>query len=207
VCHNPEAAARDAAVRDRLVEHLEALIAGSDTWSATRRDEFVGSLKATPGLRRTPGGLLRIDRAAANRDAHLDGKWLLRTSDMTLTAGDLAAAYNQLIAIERGWRDGKGSLGLRPVFHHREDRIRAHVAAVLAGAAAHPGRRNHRRRHLAHPAPRTRPHAPSHPGHRRRPRRATFHHQQLRCSSGGKTEITELLERLHPVIAAQANRQ
>ncbi len=78
-------------------------------------------------LRRTRGGLLRIDRAAAARDAHLDGKWLLRTSDMTLTTEDLAAAYKQLLAVERGWRDCKGSLGLRPVYHHREDRIRAHV--------------------------------------------------------------------------------
>ena len=72
-------------------------------------------------------GLLRIDRAAAAREAHYDGKWLLRTSDPTLTAEDLAAAYKQLIAVERGWRDCKTSLGLRPVYHHREDRIRAHV--------------------------------------------------------------------------------
>ena len=27
----------------------------------------------------------------------------------------------------RGWRDMKGTLRLRPVFHYREDRIRAHV--------------------------------------------------------------------------------
>lgn len=131
VCHNPEAAARDAAVRDRLIEHLEALIEGSDAWPTTRRDEFVGSLKTKPGLRRylrrTRSGLLRIDRAAANREAHLDGKWLLRTSDMTLTSEDLAAAYKQLITVERGWRDCKGSLGLRPVYHYRQDRIRAHV--------------------------------------------------------------------------------
>ena len=60
-------------------------------------------------------------------EAHLDGKWLLRTSDVTLTAEDLAAAYKQLTQIERGWRDLKGALGLRPVFHHREDRIRGHV--------------------------------------------------------------------------------
>jgi hypothetical protein len=40
---------------------------------------------------------------------------------------DLAAAYQQLLAVERGWRDRKGALGLRPVFHHGEDRIRAHV--------------------------------------------------------------------------------
>jgi hypothetical protein len=29
--------------------------------------------------------------------------------------------------VERGWRDFKGALGLRPVIHHREDRIRAHI--------------------------------------------------------------------------------
>jgi hypothetical protein len=29
--------------------------------------------------------------------------------------------------VERGWRDFKGALGLRPVFHHREDRIRGHI--------------------------------------------------------------------------------
>ena len=78
-------------------------------------------------MRRTKTGLLRIDRAAAQRESHYDGKWLLRTSDLTLTAEDLAAAYKQLIAVERGWRDCKTSLGLRPVYHHREDRIRAHV--------------------------------------------------------------------------------
>jgi hypothetical protein len=131
VCHNPDAAARDAAVRERLIEHLSGLITGSDTWTTSKRDEFVGSLKAKPGLRRllrrTQSGLLRIDRAAAAREAHYDGKWLLRTSDLTLTAEDLAAAYKQLLAVERGWRDCKTSLGLRPVYHHREDRIRAHV--------------------------------------------------------------------------------
>jgi hypothetical protein len=131
VCHNPEQADRDAAVRANLIAHLEQLIDGSDGWTARRRDELVGTLKTKPGLRRylrrTPGGLLRVDAAAANREAHLDGKWLLRTSDTTLTPDDLAAAYKQLTAVERGWRDLKSSLGLRPVHHRREDRIRCHV--------------------------------------------------------------------------------
>ena len=131
VCHNREQAERDTAVRDRLVAHLQELMAGSDSWTDRRRDELVGSLKTKPGLRRylrrTNGGLLRVDAAAIKRESHLDGKWLLRTSDATLTPEDLAAAYTQLLQVERGWRDMKGALGLRPVFHHREDRIRAHV--------------------------------------------------------------------------------
>ena len=131
ICHNPEQAQRDQQVRAHLVTHLQQLIAGSDTWTARRRDELVGSLKTKPGLRRylrrTSAGLLRVDQAAIKREARLDGKWLLRTSDTTLTPDDLAAAYKQLLAVERGWRDFKGALGLRPVFHYREDRIRAHI--------------------------------------------------------------------------------
>jgi hypothetical protein len=131
VCHNPEQGERDQQVRANLVAHLTGLIEGSDGWTGRRRDELVGSLKTKPGLRRylrrTASGLLRVDAAAIKRESHLDGKWLLRTSDATLTPEDLAAAYKQLLQVERGWRDMKGSLGLRPVFHYREDRIRSHV--------------------------------------------------------------------------------
>ena len=131
VCRNPEQALRDQLVRGRLVTHLDGLIDGSDAWTQRKRDELAGSLKDKPGLRRflrrTPGGLLRIDRGAIKREAGLDGKWLLRTNDETLTPADLAAAYKQLIAVERGWKDMKGALKLRPVYHYREDRIRAHV--------------------------------------------------------------------------------
>jgi len=131
VVHNPEAAERDVRVRENLLAYLEEQIAGSDAWPQRRRDELVGTLRTRPGLyrllRRTKAGMLRLDRAAAAREGRLDGKWLLRTSDESLTAGDLATAYKQLYQVERGWRDMKGALGLRPVFHHREDRIRAHV--------------------------------------------------------------------------------
>jgi len=131
VVHNPEAAERDAQVRERLVAYLAEQIAGSDEWPQRRRDELVGTLRTKPGLfrllRRSGQGLLRLDRAAIKREARLDGKWLLRTSDGSLSAADLAAAYRQLYQVERGWRDMKGALKLRPVFHHREDRIRAHV--------------------------------------------------------------------------------
>ena len=137
VCHNPEAATRDQQVRANLVAYLETQIEGSDEWTKSKRDELAGRLRTTPALwrlvRRLGDGRFRIDKAAIANEAKLDGKWLLRTSDDSLTPTDLALAYKQLLEVERGWRDLKGSLGLRPVFHHREDRIRAHVQLCWLG--------------------------------------------------------------------------
>lgn len=131
VCHDPETAARDARVRANLVAHLEQRIAGSDALARSARDQLAGELRTTPALwrllRRTAEGKLRVDRAVVAREAHYDGKWLIRTADRSLTAEDLALAYKQLLQVERGWRDMKGALSLRPVFHFREDRIRSHV--------------------------------------------------------------------------------
>jgi len=131
ICRNPDQAERDKAVRDRIVARLEQAIAGSDRLGADARAQLACRLQAKRGLRRflrqTPGGLLRIDRAAVNAEQHLDGKFLLRSSDPTLTAEDIALGYKQLLQVERGWRDMKTTLDLRPVHHRKEDRIRAHV--------------------------------------------------------------------------------
>jgi len=70
---------------------------------------------------------LRIDRAAVAREAKLDGKFLLRTSDESLTPADLAHGYKALYEVERGWRDVKHTIDMRPAYHRREDRIEAHV--------------------------------------------------------------------------------
>ena len=131
VCFNPEAAERDRQVRERLVAALEQAIAGTDRLSATKRAELRGQLSTKPGLHRylktTAGGLLRVDQAAIAAEAKLDGKFLLRSSDPKLSAEDIAAGYKQLLQVERGWRDMKQIIDLRPVYHRREDRIRAHV--------------------------------------------------------------------------------
>jgi len=52
---------------------------------------------------------------------------LLRSSDPKLSAEDIAVGYKQLLEVERGWRDMKQIIDLRPVHHRLEDRIRAHV--------------------------------------------------------------------------------
>ena len=131
ICHNPDQADRDAAVRERLLAQLTELIDGADKLSATKRAELRGVISTKPGLHRylrvTPGGLLRIDKATVKAETNLDGKYLLRSSDPHLSAEDIALGYKQLLQVERGWRDLKQVIDLRPVYHRLEERIRAHV--------------------------------------------------------------------------------
>jgi hypothetical protein len=131
ICYNPEAAGRDQHTRDDLLDRLTEMIDGSDTLNATKRAELRGQISTKPGLGRflrvTPSGLLRIDRAAVKAEARLDGKYLLRSSDPHLSPEDIAVGYKQLLEVERGWRDMKQIIDLRPVYHRLEDRIRAHV--------------------------------------------------------------------------------
>jgi hypothetical protein len=131
ICHNPEAADRDAKVRGRLVAQLTEMIDGSDKLSATKRAELRGVISTRPGhnryLRVTPGGLLRVDVAAIKAEQRLDGKYLLRATDPTMSTQDIALGYKQLYEVERGWRSMKTTLDLRPVYHRLEQRIRAHV--------------------------------------------------------------------------------
>jgi hypothetical protein len=66
ICFNPAQAARDAAVRERLLTQLAEVVTGTDQLTKVERAKIEGSLAGKPGLKRflrvTPGGLLRIDK-------------------------------------------------------------------------------------------------------------------------------------------------
>jgi transposase len=131
ICHNPERAERDRTVREQILERLRQEIHHADGLPPSRRSELYGALSTKPAykrfLRKTKTGKLRIDRAAVAREHKLDGKFLIRSSDESLTPADLAQGYKALYEAERGWRDVKHVIDMRPVYHRREDRIEAHV--------------------------------------------------------------------------------
>jgi transposase len=60
-------------------------------------------------------------------EAHLAGKYIISSSDDTLSAGDIALKYKQLMEVERAFRTLKTTLDLRPVYHRKDERIQAHV--------------------------------------------------------------------------------
>ena len=67
-------------------------------------------------------------------EAALDGFYILRTSltDNDLAAGDVVRAYKNLEQAERAFGSLKGpDLQIRPIHHHLEDRVRAHVLICM----------------------------------------------------------------------------
>lgn len=139
VCHNPAEADRDRAKRAEQLDRIRSELARLDKQrqavktSQEREAHLRGecALRDHPSLgrflRQTRGGRLTLDHAKIAAEERLDGKYLLTTSDPALSAEDVALGYKQLIEAERSFRDLKGTLQLRPVFHRRDDRIRAHV--------------------------------------------------------------------------------
>ena len=139
VCHNPAEAQRDRAERQAQIDRISAEIARLEsqrqkakTDTARRRHSKAEcELRAHPTLSRylrdTPSGRPRIDRAKVAAEQRLDGKFLISTSDPHISAEDAALGYKNLLEAERSFRDLKGTLRLRPVFHRLEQRIRAHI--------------------------------------------------------------------------------
>ena len=155
VCHNPAEADRDRAEREQQLARIEAELEriealrqrearqrkkkapASARGKAIARSQEKAHVKAECALRDhptlgryvrlTPSGRLRIDRAKVAAEQRLDGKFLLSTSDPDISAEDVALGYKNLLEAERSFRDLKGILRLRPVYHRLEDRIRAHT--------------------------------------------------------------------------------
>lgn len=67
------------------------------------------------------------------RERACEGKYVIQTEEQNLTAVEAVASYKQLNEVERGFAHLKGLMEVRPVYHHKDDRVRAHVfVAALA---------------------------------------------------------------------------
>src|SRR5271157_1764131 len=67
------------------------------------------------------------------REKRLEGRYVIATSERTMTALDAVAWYKQLTEVERSFRRMKDVLGVRPLYHRVEARVRGHIfVAALA---------------------------------------------------------------------------
>ena len=63
----------------------------------------------------------------------LEGKYVIQTEELDLSAVQAVEAYKELSEVERGFRELKDLIEMRPIYHHRPKRVRAHIfVAALA---------------------------------------------------------------------------
>jgi len=129
--YNPEQAKKDQATREKTLKRIaETILALGDPEVASHKKAVCALLShRSMGryIRQTKTGKLRINQAKVQEEESLDGKYLLSSSDDTLSPEDIALAYKQLMEVERAFRTLKTTLELRPLYHRKEERIRAHV--------------------------------------------------------------------------------
>ncbi len=128
IAYNPQQAELDRINREQILDRLSCELQVLNK-KKTSRAQCNIMLHRSMGryVKELKSGKLKIDKAKVKQDEKLDGKYLLSTSDLHLSAEDIALGYKQLLEVERAFRTLKSTLNLRPVYHSKDDRIRSHV--------------------------------------------------------------------------------
>ena len=79
----------------------------------------------------------RIDRAKFRRWYRREGRYLLRSNLAGKLPGQLWELYLRLVEIEEAFRNLKGDLAIRPVYHQKEKRIEAHIFVAFLSYCLH----------------------------------------------------------------------
>jgi hypothetical protein len=147
-CRNPVLAADRARTREELLAATEKLLAPIITRAAAGKLTGAGKIGVAVGkvisryktgkhfdLTITDTSLaVTRDQARIDEEAALDGFYVLRTPlpASQLDAPGVASAYKNLKYVERDFRHLKADdLDLRPIYHHLEERVRAHVLICM----------------------------------------------------------------------------
>jgi len=80
-------------------------------------------------------GALEFSESATRlgREKKIEGKYVIMTREKGISVLDAVALYKELTDVERGFRQLKDVLALRPIYHRIEPRVKAHIfVAALA---------------------------------------------------------------------------
>jgi transposase len=78
---------------------------------------------------------LRKDRLREVR--RREGRYLLRTNLVGRDPAQMWEFYTQLVQVEEAFKNLKGDLAIRPIFHQKEKRIEAHIFVAFLAYALH----------------------------------------------------------------------
>jgi hypothetical protein len=141
--------AKERAMRRRQLRRLWTRLKQLSTM-ALSREELLMKLGAARDQSRTAWRLVtieiaadsatfsyRLDRAKLRQIRSREGRYLLRTNLVEEDPAKLWSHYLLLVAVEEAFKNLKGDLAIRPVFHQREARIEAHVFIAFLAYCLH----------------------------------------------------------------------
>jgi hypothetical protein len=77
--------------------------------------------------KKRPSFAFALNRKTPRTTRRREGRYLLRTNLTDNDPAQLWQYYTQLVAVEEAFRNLKGDLAIRPIFHQDEKRIEAHI--------------------------------------------------------------------------------
>jgi transposase len=154
LCRTAGRKEKEQAIRKRFsssmedaLQRLEKTIASGRLKDRNKMERRLGKIQARHpqvndlyevALRDTAQGVrlfwqMKEDRKSW-RDAR-EGTYMLRTNLQAETAEELWSKYMQLTEAEASFRALKSELSIRPLFHQREPRVKAHILVAFLGYA------------------------------------------------------------------------
>ena len=141
--------AKERAMRRRQMKWLWARLAQLAGMKLTR-EELLMWLGAARRQARTAWRLMlievaansatlsyRLDRDKLRQARRREGRYLLRTNLTDDDPARLWSLYLQLVSVEEAFKDLKGDLAIRPLFHQLESRIEAHIFIAFLAYCLH----------------------------------------------------------------------
>ena len=121
VCLNPYVKEKNKKDRQYFTKVIERKIGSTPVKDWIVKNGYKKYLKFEKGL--TPS----IDYDRLRDEAIYDGKWIVMTNEKNISSFMAGAYYKTLQNIERGFKDMKSLINVRPIYHFKEERIRAHI--------------------------------------------------------------------------------
>ncbi len=150
LCRNPVTAESETATRKRLLELSEEGLKKIADYKQSTTVEILGArigkllakykmgklitweVVRNGDLKKSKNHIVKwsIDDAKASREQALDGCYIVRTDvpEDAMNTGEVVGGYKALGGVERAFRSIKTALlEMRPIYHKKDDRIKAHV--------------------------------------------------------------------------------
>jgi transposase len=143
ICRNPSIEVEQRAQREKNIALLEESLKQLKTKvNAMKRPSIKKIIKQVEETLKHKHGRRLIDYKVDEKtrklsfwrkeealllEEKLDGVYILRTKEEGLPTLEVIKAYKDLMVVERAFRTMKSSLDLRPLRHHKANRVRSHV--------------------------------------------------------------------------------